>query len=75
MWVASLCEAFPGRFPTEVLAEYDRLPTGFLEEVLEAGAYREAKARTDAADTKAAVKHLPTTRLYKLVQEIDRDLA
>jgi hypothetical protein len=37
-----LCEAFPGRFPTEVLAERDRLPEGFLEDLLEARAYERA---------------------------------
>lgn len=30
---------------------------------------------TDAADTAEAAKRLPSTPLFKLVQEIDRDLA
>lgn len=37
-----MCQAFPGRFPTEVFAERDRLPEGFLEEVIEAGYYERA---------------------------------
>jgi hypothetical protein len=73
--MACLLEAFPGRFPTEIVAEIKRLPVGWLDEVLEAKAYRSAKAMVDAADTKAAQERLPTTALYELVKEITEDLA
>lgn len=75
MWIASLCEAFPGRLPSEVLAEYQRLPAGFLEEMLEAMAYRQAKTMTDAADTREARQRLPDTPIYRLVTEIELRLA
>jgi len=29
-----LCEEFPGRLPTELMAEQARLPEGFLEEII-----------------------------------------
>lgn len=69
-----LCEEFSCR-PSEAFREWLRSPVGFLEDVIETRAYRQAKAMTDAADTAEAVKRLPQTPLFKLVQEIDRDLA
>lgn len=75
MWLASRCEAFPGRFLSEILAEEERLPVGLVDEVLEAKAYMHAKGMTDAADTPAARKQLPTTPLFALVKEIEFDLA
>lgn len=72
--MAGLCEAFPGRFPSEILRELRRLPAGVLEEVLEAKAYQQAKAMTDAADTGEARKRLPRTPLFELVSEIELTL-
>lgn len=69
-----LCEEF-GCLPSEAFREWLRSPVGFLEDVIETRAYRQAKAMTDAADTPEAAKRLPTTPLFRLVQEIDRDLA
>jgi hypothetical protein len=69
-----LCEEF-ACLPSEAYREWLRQPVGFLEDVIEARAYRQAKAMTDAADTPDAAKRLPQTPLFKLVQEIDRDLA
>lgn len=74
MWLAGLLEAFPGRFPSEILWEVLRLPSGLLDDVLEAKAYRQVKAMVDAADTDAARERLPKTRLFLLVDEIDEEL-
>jgi hypothetical protein len=73
--MASLCEAFPGRFPTEIWREVLRLPAGLLDEVLEAKAYREAKAMTDAAETTEARQRLPQTPLFALARTIEMALA
>ncbi len=73
--MADLCAAFPGRLPSEIDAEVARLPAGFLDEVLEARAYRQAKSMTDEADTPEARKRLPKTPLFKLVPVIERDIA
>jgi hypothetical protein len=73
--MASLLEAFPGRFPSEILREVLSQPVGWVDEVLEANAYRHAKAMVDAADTEDARRWLPRTPLFQLVREIDMDLA
>lgn len=65
--------AYPTRFPSEVWAEIQRLPVGFLEDVVEAEAYMQAKRVVDAAKTKA---DLPTdSPMVDLVQEITHDQA
>jgi len=61
--------------PSEVFAELDRLPVGLLTDALEAKAYRQAKAMTDAAETATARSQLPTTRLFRRVTEIEMTLA
>jgi len=68
-------EAFPGRLPREILAEVLYWPVGYLEELLEVKAYVHAYHLTNAADTAEARKRLPTTPLFRLVTEIDFDLA
>jgi len=68
-------DAFQGRFLTEIVQELERLPTGMLDEVLEAKSYRYAKELVDAADTDEARKRLPKTPLFLLVDEIDGELA
>jgi len=73
--MASLCEAFPGRFPTEVWAEIERLPAGMLDDVLEARAYRQVKEMTDGAETQEARRRLPQTPLFARCREIEMDLA
>ena len=73
--MASLCEAFPGRLPSEIQAEIDQQPAGFLEEILEAKAYRKVKEMRDAADTQEARMRLPKTPLFLLASQIDMDLA
>jgi predicted lipid carrier protein YhbT len=72
--MATLVDAFPGRFPSEILSELRRLPVGLLEEVLEAKAYRQAKEMVDAAKTEEAQKRLPKTSLFTLVKTIEIDL-
>jgi hypothetical protein len=72
--MAGLIEAFPGRLPSEIEAEIERQPVGFLEEVLEARAYRQAKDMTEAADTPDARKRLPRTPLFELVPVIEGEL-
>lgn len=47
-YVGFLCRRFPGRFPTEILAERDRLPDGFLDEVAQSIAYSDAVAANEA---------------------------
>lgn len=73
--MACLLEAFPGRFPSEIVAELRRQPAGWIDEVLEAKAYRQAKSLVDAADTEDARKRLPSTPLFEVVKEITQDLA
>jgi hypothetical protein len=73
--MANLLEHFPGRFISEIEAELDRLPVGWLDEVLEAKGYQQAKQMTEDADTAEARKRLPTTPLFRLVSEIDHELA
>jgi hypothetical protein len=75
LWLAGLCDAFPGRFPTEILAEMSRLPVGMIDDMLEAKAYRQAKDMTDSADTADARKRLPKTPMFNLVKQIDMELA
>lgn len=62
-------QEFPGRFPTEIVAEMRRLPVGFLNEVIEAGAYGDTKLRLDANQKDY------THPLVELVQEIESELA
>jgi hypothetical protein len=56
------------------MAEIRRLPAGWLDEVLEAKAYRTAKSIVDAADTKEAKDRIPHTPLFSLVKEITQDV-
>lgn len=48
---------------------------GLLEEVLEARAYRQAKAMVDGAKTHEAMKALPDTPFVMLAKVIDMELA
>jgi len=80
LWLSNLLEAFPGRLLTEVIDEMHRLegpqyPAGLLGDVLEAGAYKQARAMTEAAKTAEARKALPRTELFGLVQELRFELA
>lgn len=70
-----LCRAFPGRLPSELLAEDRRLPAGLLNEVIEIQAYVQAYEMTEAADSAEARKRLPKTPLFDLVNELEFALA
>jgi hypothetical protein len=78
-WADLLFDVFPGRFRSEIEAELDRMPVGWLSEVLEARAYRQAKSMREAAEQSSnpseAIKALPQTRIFGLVAEIDYRLA
>lgn len=39
---------FPGRFPTEIQAEINRLPSGFMDEMIESFQYARAFAANQA---------------------------
>jgi hypothetical protein len=73
LWIARLTEAFQC-LPSEAIREWRAAPVGYLEEVLEARAYEQAKAMTDAADSPEARKRLPKTELFQMVTEIEFDL-
>lgn len=73
--MATLCDHFPGRLPSEILREIDRLPVGLLDEIIEAKCYQQAKALTDAADTAEARKRLPRTPIFEWVTTIEFALA
>ena len=73
--MAGLCDHFPGRFPSEVLDELDRLPMGLLSEVIEAKCYRQAKGIVDAAETGEKRKALPDDPMIARVQEIEMEIA
>jgi hypothetical protein len=47
-YIGFLCRRFPGRLPSEVLAERAALPEGFLDEVAQSLAYADAVAANDA---------------------------
>ena len=77
MWLADLLDAFPGRLVSEIEAEIDRQPVGWVEEVLEARAYRNAKWRREEAEkpgNEHLLKALPMDGLSGLVTEIDEDI-
>lgn len=38
-YLAHLCDEFPGRLPTEILDERDRLPEGLLDEIVNTRQY------------------------------------
>jgi len=75
--MAHRCNAFPGRFPSEIAQEERRLPVGMLDEILEARAFMEAKGiydRLSDYDEKTRMK-LMRDPLMQLVREIDLAIA
>lgn len=69
LWIWQLCEAFPGALPTELYREWQRLPPGFLEELLEVRAFASAVQAYQANGGK--LENLPPSRLLTMVQEIE----
>ena len=63
-------EWFPGRFPTEIQAEIDRLPCGFVDEMIESFAFARAVSANDAN-----VPGWETSPLRTLARQIEMDIA
>lgn len=66
-WLGSLCDAFPGRLPSEVYREWRQLPAGFLEEVMEARVFASIKAAIDRGSDR---KHLPQHPMTQVVLDV-----
>jgi hypothetical protein len=71
--ISRICEEFQC-LPSAALRELERLPAGFLEDVIEARYYARAKADFDGAETDAARRALPASELLMLAQTITFDL-
>lgn len=56
------------------MRELARWPAGFVDEILEARVYIQAKQMVESATTKEARKALPDSDLIALAQEIEFDL-
>jgi hypothetical protein len=69
-YVSRVCEEF-ACVPSVALAEVDRLPAGFLEDVIEARSFGVAYDIVQRSEP----KDIPDTPMVKLVQEIDLDVA
>ncbi len=67
-WLSRLCEEFPGRLPSEVLAEWQQAPCGLLETMCEMRAFAATKQQCDAAKTR---EDRPRTAMAALVTEIE----
>jgi hypothetical protein len=65
-----VCDEFPCLSPSTALREWQRLPVGLLEAVIEARAYGRLKAAYDAATTTEARAALPASPLLDLVKVI-----
>jgi hypothetical protein len=65
-----VCEEFPCLSPSTALREWQRLPVGLLEDVIEARTYARLKAAYDAATTPRRASALPATPLLDLVKVI-----
>lgn len=65
-----LCEEFPGRLPTEIWAEQQRLPDGFLEEIINSRNYGRA-FHAFRANPKATGELVDLVKVieFELVQE------
>lgn len=70
-----MCDEFPCLSPTTALREWQQLPVGTLEDVIEARHYARLKALHDAATTPAAHEALPRSGLMDLVKVITYERA
>ena len=68
-----MCDEF-SCLPSAALREYERLPVGLIEAVIEARAYGRLKAAYDQATTPAARAARPATPLLDLVKVITFEL-
>jgi hypothetical protein len=71
-WVSQVCELFPGRFPSECLAEWARSPVGLLEDIAEMRAFAAVWRQAEHARTAA---EMPQGPLADLLREIEFGLA
>jgi hypothetical protein len=69
--LARLCEEFPGRLPSEIWAEWRRLPEGFLFDLIEMRHFAKALQMYEDADTAAKQKALPAWDLIDLAKALD----
>lgn len=69
-WARLCFDWFPGRLPTEIHAEIDRLPEGFMDEMINSYAYAKAMA-ANVADPKSS----QSTALRSAALEIEGELA
>ncbi len=60
--------------PSEIIAEIERLPTGFMEQVLEYRRFAEAKSEYDHATTKEARIRLRSYPFGALAEQIGMEL-
>lgn len=72
--IGRLCEEF-GCLPSEAMREIERVPFGFLGDIVLYRDYAKAKALYDGATTAEARKRLPESPLIDLVQEIEFEFA
>jgi hypothetical protein len=71
-FIGRLSEEFGGRLPSEIVRELERVPVGFLEQIVEYRAYAYAKAQNDADESG---KGWTSTPMRTLAQEIEMELA
>ena len=70
--LSRLCEEFPGRLPSEILAEMDAAPVGLLETIVEMRAFAAVKRQIDTA--KSALDH-PQGEMADLILAIQGEEA
>lgn len=71
LWIGRYCEAF-GCVPSAAYAEWLRSPVGFLDEILEARAFTQAKSLVDRARDD---KDLPDHPMIQLVKDVMQEAA
>jgi hypothetical protein len=69
-WVGRLCEEFHC-LPSAALREWERVPWGTLETIVEFRAFAAAKQAYEAADTAEKVRALPNDPMIDRVREFE----
>lgn len=69
--MSRICEEFPCLSPSTAYEEWQRLPAGFLEEVIEARHYAAAKRLVEDAPVRS---NLPQTEMVQLATVIELEL-
>lgn len=70
-----MSQEFGGARPTVILEEIDRLPAGFMEQLLEYRHFAEAVQALDAADTTERRQALGAHPMVALAEEIEFGMA